>query len=194
MRKNQEINQAVAILQKKGDRLSLIQAEILTGHRSEVWVFGYYVRDVSEKNRDESVYCAARDAAMFLSGKIELEELIPDANQYNSAPSVEIVSVPADLLQALINRIESLEKKIDTLVPTEPKRIAYLNKCDASKSDHITQEKAYKYIGCSKSTLNSWTSKGLVKGYRKGPHVYYSQSELDANSTVQNFKNINHKP
>lgn len=68
MRKNREIDQAVAILRKKGDRTSMIQAEVLKERHTEVWVFEHYVRDVSEGKRDEAAYCAAREAALFLTG------------------------------------------------------------------------------------------------------------------------------
>ena len=39
MRKSQEISKAIAILRKKGDKLSLIQADVLANRRGEVWVF-----------------------------------------------------------------------------------------------------------------------------------------------------------
>ena len=82
MRKSQEVNKAIAILRKKGDKISLNQAEVLGGRYSEVWVFEHYVQNVSDECRDEATYCAAREAALFLSGKLELAELIPVAEQY----------------------------------------------------------------------------------------------------------------
>ena len=89
MRKSQEISKAIAILRKKGDKLSLIQADVLANRRGEVWVFERYVRDVADAERDESVYCAARDAAKYLIGRIEMAELIPDIEKYQkiAAPS-----------------------------------------------------------------------------------------------------------
>ena len=36
MRKSQEINKAIAILRKKGDKTSLNQADVLSGRHSEV--------------------------------------------------------------------------------------------------------------------------------------------------------------
>lgn len=47
MRKNREIDQAIAILRKKGDKTSMIQAEVLQERHTEVWVFEHYVRNVS---------------------------------------------------------------------------------------------------------------------------------------------------
>ncbi len=44
MRKSQEINKAIAILRKKGDKTSLNQADVLSGRHSEVWVFEHYVQ------------------------------------------------------------------------------------------------------------------------------------------------------
>ena len=54
MRKSQEVNKAIAILRKKGDKISLNQAEVLGGRHSEVWVFEHYVQNVSDECRDEA--------------------------------------------------------------------------------------------------------------------------------------------
>ena len=91
MRKSQEISKAIAILRKKGDKLSLIQADVLANRRGEVWVFERYVRDVAGAESDESVYFSARDASQYLLGRILIAELIPDIAKYQkiSDPSPE---------------------------------------------------------------------------------------------------------
>ena len=53
MRKQQEINRAVAILCKKGDRISVAQAEVLREKRSEKQVFQEYVLSVGEEKKDK---------------------------------------------------------------------------------------------------------------------------------------------
>ena len=189
MRTNKEINYAVALLRQKGDRISLTQAEVLELRLTEKAVFERYVANVPAEEKDEAVFFAARDAARYLAGGIALEELIPDAEQY-SVETTEEITITADFFKVLIEKIDNLEKKIDMLSGIQPIKKTYATHADFSKEDYMTQEKAYRYIGCSKVTLKSWTDKGLVKGYRKGSHVYYSKSELDANSTVQNFRNI----
>ncbi|MDD3039635.1 hypothetical protein [Bacteroides sp.] len=83
MRKEKEITTAVELLRRKGDRLSIIQADVLEGHRTEAWVFVRYVSQATEQNKDEDAYCAARDAARYLSGKLELEVLIPHPRKRN---------------------------------------------------------------------------------------------------------------
>ena len=85
MRTKNEINQAVAILTRKADRLSLVQAEVLQGSMTEQQVFQKYVMEVAEENRDEVVFFAARDAARFSAGHIGLEELIPDVQNMTAA-------------------------------------------------------------------------------------------------------------
>lgn len=189
MRKSQEISKAIAILRKKGDKLSLNQADVLANRRGEVWVFERYVRDVADAERDESVYCAARDAAKYLIGRIEMAELIPDIEKYQkiAAPSPE----PKVSTESLLRRIEKLERLVDDLLLERRQRSAYKKMPESyDRGDFLIQTKAYEYIGCSKTTLKSWTDKGLITGYRKGTKVYYCKSELDASPVVLNFKNI----
>ena len=81
MRKNQEINKAVAILRKKGDLVSLEQASVLSDRLNERSVFDKYVAGVAEADRSEGIYYACRDAARFLKGELTLDELIPDHEQ-----------------------------------------------------------------------------------------------------------------
>ena len=50
MRTKNEIKQAVAILTRKADRLSLVQAEVLQGSMTEQQVFQKYVMEVAEEN------------------------------------------------------------------------------------------------------------------------------------------------
>lgn len=119
MRKSKEINRAIALLRLKGDRLSLIRAEVLSGRRTEVWVFKRFVRDAAPEEKDEAVYCAARDAARYVSGKLELEQLIPGGESLGSAdvpPPPAILPTPNELweiIQRLSARVESLENRIN---------------------------------------------------------------------------------
>lgn len=190
------------ILTHKADRLSLVQAEVLQDGMTEQQVFRKYVVEVAEENRDEAVFFAARDAARFSAGHIGLEELIPDVQSMTAADlaaagALGVVDEDSDTIllsrkefNELIKRIGKLEKQMDILCKKHGKEVVYYQASDCQKDDFIIQEEAFKYIGCSKTTIHSWTKKGFVKGYRKGGHVYYSKSELDANPTVQNFRNL----
>lgn len=202
MRTKQEINRAIAVLNHKTDRLSLVMAEVLQARMTEQQVFEKYVLHISEPDRDEAVFFAARDAARFSAGHIGLEELIPDvqtmtAADFNMVGALGVVDEESDTMllsrkefNKLLARIEQLEEKIERLCKQRSREIAYKQTPSADKDDFIIQDAACKYIGCSKVTIHSWTRKGLVKGYRKGAHVYYSKSELDANPTVLNFRKL----
>ena len=79
MRKQSEINRAIAYLEERNyDPICRIQREVLEEKRSESWVFNRYVRDVPEDEQNETLFYAARDAAMFLSGKIGISSICPD--------------------------------------------------------------------------------------------------------------------
>lgn len=189
MRKNQEINQAVAILRKKGDKISVIQADVLAGRRTEVWVFEHFVRDVSEANRDEAVYCAAREAALFLAGKLELDELIPG---YEQETDVEIsracdtITIPTTEFTSLVKRIERLERRagLQKAIPTTKRKSVK----EVSAHDLISQIDACKYIGCGKTTIKRWADNGFITGYQKGLNVYYSKRELDRSAVVKEHR------
>lgn len=189
MRKNQEINQAVAILRKKGDKISVIQADVLAGRRTEVWVFEHFVRDVSEENRDEAAYCAAREAALFLAGKLELDELIPE---YEQETNVEIshicdtITISMAEFTSLVKRIERLERRagLQKAIPTTKRKSAD----EVTADDLISQIDACKYIGCGKTTIKRWADNGFITGYLKGLNVYYSKRELDRSAVVKEHR------
>lgn len=190
MRTNKEISYAVALLRQKGDRISLVQSEVLEKRLTEKAVFELYVTNVPAEEKDEAAFFAARDAARYLVGGVTLEELIPDAKQCPVEVMDESEHSDSPVMEAVLKRLELLEKQVAMLTGIKQVDMTRLNSTDYSKNDFLTQKDAYPYIGCSKATLKSWTDKGLVNGYRKGNRVYYSKSELDANPTVKNFKNL----
>ena len=73
MRKQQEINRAVDILRKKGDRISVAQAEVLEQKRTETQLFKEFVMSVGEEKKDERFFYALRDAARYAAGGMELD-------------------------------------------------------------------------------------------------------------------------
>lgn len=194
MRKNQEINKAIAILQKKDDKFSKIQIEILEGRRTEIWVFEHFIRNASNETRDEATYCAARDAAKFLYGKLELEELIPDAEQYPVEASAVSVEPPTrnelwKRIQELTLRVERLEKANNRI---QDFKVFTPNLQDdvqePEEEEYMLQAVAYKYIGCSPTTLKSWKKKGIIPFYRKGGRIYFKKSDIDNNPAIEEYR------
>lgn len=56
MRTKQEINRALGILYSRGDKISMLQADILENRRSERQIFQKMVMDVPQESRDEDAF------------------------------------------------------------------------------------------------------------------------------------------
>lgn len=187
MRKSQEIGKAIAILRKKGDRISMIQADVLKERRTEVWVFEHFVRDMAKAEQDEEVYCAARDAAQYLTGRIELSELIPGCDEEEDIEmEEETICVSVSEFQKLLRRVERLERrlKLTKEIPVSKRKCVE----EAPADDLISQIEACKYVGCSKTTIKRWANNGFITGYVKGINVYYSKGELDRSAVVKEHR------
>ena len=55
-------------------------------------------------------------------------------------------------------------------------------------SEYMLQAVAYKYIGCSLTTLKSWKKKGIIPFYRKGGRIYFKKSDIDNNPVLNQYK------
>lgn len=182
MRKQQEINRAAAILRKKGDRISVAQAEVLEQKRTETQLFKEFVMSVGEEKKDEQFFYALRDAARYVAGGMELEDLIPDADKYpvdeqagTDAGSVTLSRKEYNDLLVRIGRLEQwigLSRKPATLKPVEMPE-------EMDMADMLKQNEACAYLECGKNTIKKWAAKGLVHAYQKGKYVYYSKKEID---------------
>lgn len=182
MRKQQEINRAVAILCKKGDRISVAQAEVLEQRRTETQLFKEFVMSVGEEKKDEQFFYALRDAARYAAGGMELEDLIPDADKYpadeqagTDAGSVTLSRKEYNDLLLRIERLEQwigLSRKPATLKPVEMPE-------GMDMTGMLKQNEACQYLNCGKNTIKKWAAKGLVHAWQKGKYVYYSKKELD---------------
>ena len=181
MRKSQEVNKAIAILRKKGDKISLNQAEVLDGRHSEVWVFEHYVQNVSDECRDEATYCAARDAALFLSGKLELAELIPDAEQYPIAEKELKESSGKDRMKRLEERVAELEHVIALL--SEKINLAVRDE----DLGYMTSKEVVDYIGCPVSLMRNWRKKSVLPYYRRGSRIFYHKKDIDNSTTIKKY-------
>lgn len=193
MRTKNEIKQAVAILTRKADRLSLVQAEVLQGSMTEQQVFQKYVMEVAEENRDEEMFFAARDAARFSAGHIGLEELIPDVQSMTAADfsaaagALGVVDEESDTIMLSRKEFNRLLVRIERLEQwTGLRRKAAPGDCtplplpeDTDMDDMMKQNEACRYLSCSKNTIKGYASRGLVHSYKKGKFTYYSRRELD---------------
>lgn len=187
MRKSEEVKKAIAVLRQKGDKISMIQAEVLKERRTEVWVFEHFIRDMTKAGQDEEVYCAARDAAQYLTGRIELAELIPGYDEEKKVEmEEEMICVSASEFRKLLRRIERLERRVG--LQREITGIKRKSVEDTSIDDLIPQIEACEYVGCSKTTIKRWANNGFITGYQKGPHVYYSKRELDHSIVVKEHR------
>lgn len=195
MRTKQEINQAIAILRKKGGISEAVQAEVLAKGMTEKQVFEMYVTNVADDKRNEEIAFGARDAARFAAGKLALDALIPDAEQYlvplePAAPKKERQTVSVQEFEALKRKVKQLEGFVEDLLKERRQQAEYQKLPDTNRADFIGQKEATEFVGCTRETLNAWHRKGLITGYRKAGLVYYSKSELAASPVVQNFINI----
>lgn len=181
MRKNKDISLAIAVLKKKGGKLSLIQIEVLENRHNEIWVFEHYVRDVENENRDEAVYCAARDAAMFLAGKIEVGDLIPDMNQYPVTEKDLKEQTDKDRIKALENRLCELERLVEFLS----------QKINLTVRDedlgYMTSKEVVDYIGCPVSLMRTWRKKGVLPYYQRASRVFYHKKDIDNSITIKKY-------
>lgn len=181
MRKNNDISLAIAVLKKKGGKLSLIQIEVLENRHNEIWAFEHYVRDVGDENRDEAVYCAARDAAMFLAGKIEVGDLIPDMNQYPVTEKDLKEQTDKDRIKALENRLCELERLVEFL---SQKINLTVREEDLG---YMTSKEVVDYIGCPVSLMRTWRKKGVLPYYPRGSRVFYHKKDIDNSIIIKKY-------
>lgn len=201
MRTKQEIEQAIAILNRKGDALSLAQVEILSQRRDEKWVFARYV-NVPEADKDEVLFFAARDAAQYLAGKIGIDALIPGTEEQEEKANPKCI-LPVDedhivvsrrTLTNLLQRMNRLERLMG--VRNTVMRTKHLPVTEGVPKDLISQADACKKLGCGKSTIKRWVNKGQIKGYSENRRVSYSLRELYASEVVKEYlelKELNEK-
>lgn len=184
MRKQSEINRAIEHLKSYNDAASRIQVEVLEMKRSESWVFNQYVRDVPEDERNETLFYAARDAAMFLSGKIGISSICPDLEDEpeEEEEQEETITLSRHEYDNLLQRLERVERKL---------RLHQCNHEKISKKtsgDLISQVDACLYIGCGKSTIKRWADRGVLTRYKKKQRIFYSKKEIDKSKVIKGHR------
>lgn len=188
MRKQSEINRAIEYLKPLVDKVSRLQVEILENKRSETWVFNQYVRDVPEDKQNETLFYAARDAAMFLAGKIGISSICPDLEDEpeEEEEQEETITLSLSEYKKLLLRLDRVERRLGLRVGD----VAPAPRKDISEApdELIGQADACRLIGCGKTTIKRWANKGLITGYQKGRSVYYSRRELIGSPVVRDYK------
>lgn len=185
MRKQSEINRAIAYLEERNyDPICRIQREVLEEKRSESWVFNQYVRDVPEDEQNETLFYAARDAAMFLSGKIGISSICPDLEDgpEEEEEQEETITLSRHEYDNLLQRLERVERKL---------RLHQCNHEKISKKtsgDLISQVDACLYIGCGKSTIKRWADRGVLTRYKKKQRIFYSKKEIDKSKVIKGHR------
>lgn len=192
MRTKQEIGLALDLLDEYGNEYKNVQANVLHEHMTESQVFDIYVSNYSGDERNEALFYAARDAAQYVSGKLTLQELIPNLPdgvveelmlQKKEHEAEETATITMKDFRALVRRIEELEVEVATLRGVKNKA-----GLPSEKADYMNQLEAAEYIGCARCTVKNWHRKGLVIGHMQGAHVFYSRKELDVNNTVKSYR------
>ena len=191
MRSPAEINQAISYLKGKGGKAAEEQIKVLEAQMSESQVFNAYVVNVGEANKDEALYFAAREAAQYLSGIIEIEDLIPEYETIVPVPVVtkelkaDTITVDSKVLNALLQRLDDQEKRIKQLEKwTGKKRTASRREpaplpIGADINKMLNQRQACAYARIGKNTLKKYADKGFITGYQYGRNVYYAKADLD---------------
>lgn len=187
MRKQSQINRAIEYLKPLVDKVSRLQVEILENKRSETWVFNQFVRDVPEEKQNETLFYAARDAAMFLAGKIGISAICPDLeDEPEEEEEEDTITLSLSEYKKLLLRLERVERRLGLRVGD----VAPAPRKDISEApdELIGQADACRLIGCAKTTIKQWANKGLITRYQKGYNVYYSRRELLGSSVVRDYK------
>ena len=175
MRKNQEINKAVAILRKKGDLVSLEQASVLSDRLNERSVFDKYVAGVAEADRSEGIYYACRDAARFLKGELTLDELIPDHEQEDDIePVEEMITITASEFRELLRRVERLERRAGLqkkISATKRKRVE-----DISTDDLIFADRCLQIYRMQQDYYQTLGGQRIYNGISEGTECLFTAS------------------
>lgn len=175
---------ALAYLKNKEDAVSVAQYNVLVNEMNETQVFNTYMSSLSEEERNEDVYYAARDAARFRVGKLPLSAVIPDAEyDENNTEDDDTITIKRSLLEDMLKRLDRLEKKVGI---RKIDRIAML--ANKAPDDLISRLEAIKWIGCGKSTIRRWALSGAITQYTSGGNIYYSKSEIKKSLVYQEYK------
>lgn len=193
MRTKQEIGLALDLLDEYGGGYKEAQANVLHDRMTESQVFDTYVSNYPGDQRNEALYFAVRDAAQYLSGKLTLEELIPnlpdgrmeDLMRQKEEAAEETVTVSLKDFRNLLKRVERLERRLGLRAEINK---ATRKDTTGAPSDLISQAEACRLLGCGKSTIKRWADKGLVTGYLKGKSVCYSKRGLMHSEVVKEYK------
>ena len=174
-----ELRKVICYLQGKDDPKSLAQLDVLENRLKESQVFRKYVVERNKDERDEEVYFAAREAAEYLAGKLDLAALLPDVtdDEMEKAACSGTVTLSFEEYNSILKRLERIEARLSMSSFTN--RLPSKQIKGKVSDDLMSQKDVLNYIGYSRTTLLRWVEKGLVTRYKKSRTTYYSKAEID---------------
>lgn len=89
-------------------------------------------------------------------------------------------TIPIDELAAAL--FEKLQPFFNGIKPQEPAQV----------EKYLTRKETAGKLNVSLPTLNEYTKRNLIKGYRFGVRVLYKQSEIETALTKMNFGRAGH--
>lgn len=183
MVKKTSIDAALSLLRAKGDAVSLAQAEVLSDRLNERSVFDRYMANVSEAERDETLYYACRDAARFLQGGLTLEELIPDASDVETVIAAndnhpDTITLSRKEFNTLLARIEKLERWTGLKRRLTPVRLPTLP-ATANPADYVMQNEAARMLGIGKRSMRGYVDRGEIKAWQYRKFVVYRLRDIE---------------
>lgn len=184
MRTAGEICRAVKMVGLYGGRYKDDQKEVLNSRLTERQVFDRYVNRSAEKNED--LFFAVRDAARYLSGRMQLCDLLPEMPENEDEQDEGLVTLTREEYENLISRIERLERVAN--IRSRHNGLAIRRSVEHAPKDLIRQAEACRMLGCDKNRIRQWVNKGLLTTYVKGRFVYYSRKELLSSGVVVDYQ------
>ena len=187
MRTVGEICRAIKMIGLYGGRYKDEQREVLNSRLTERQVFDKYVNLSAEK--DENLFFAARDAARYLSGQMQLCDLLPEMPEVPENEDEQgegLVTLTHEEYENLIGRIERLERVAN--IRSRHNSLAIRKSVEHAPKDLISQAEACRLLGCDKNRIRQWVNKGLLTTYVKGRFIYYSRKGLLSSEVVMDYQ------
>lgn len=186
--KKEIIESVLKVLEQKGDSTSLEQCHVIKEGLTEQEVFREYVVNTDEEERNQDLYFACRDAALFLAGKLpasaiapELtDEIIAEANyteDMEDEDKEDTITISRAVFEELMERIEKLEYWTGMKRRVQPKKLPPLP-ADANPDDYIIQKEAASLMGLSKHGIRGYVNRGELNAYQDNRFVKFKKDEV----------------
>lgn len=81
--------------------------------------------------------------------------------------------------------------ELETIIENVLNRVIKQPEPAPKESEFITRQKTAQFLGISLVTLNEYTKKGIVTGYRIGSRVRYKKQEIE--NSLQKIKSVKYR-